>query len=254
MFTECFEVLTWDAFRNRYSAQLGVRGGERRARRRARASVRRPGPPARRPTRHARPTIAPCSAQDSDRRGLPGRLHRVHPRRLAPQLHQQTRQARAAGRLGERLVEPVAQRAQSRPAAAPGPLLAEPDQTAQHLEMRLGAALGGPRGAQRLQQRPDVQQVGRLLLGRLRDAGARVPPGRDEALGLQGAQRLADGDPGDPVAPGEQLLGQPAAGLKVPEMMSSRIAVHTAVRGNPQTEPPPLSAVETPPQPRERIR
>ena len=43
---------------------------------------------------------------------------------------------------------------------APGPLLAQPDQAAQDLQMGLGAALGGTGRAERLQQHAHLQEVG----------------------------------------------------------------------------------------------
>ena len=104
--------------------------------------------------------------------------------------------------------------------------------------MGLRAPLGGPRGAERLQQQPDLQQIGGLLLGGLGDTRAGVPAGDDEALRLQGAQCLADRDARDAVAARQLLLGEPAAALEGTgdDVVADRRA-HRA-GGNAHTEPP----------------
>ncbi|CAM5741943.1 hypothetical protein SHIRM173S_02192 [Streptomyces hirsutus] len=117
--------------------------------------------------------------------------------------------------------------------ALAGPLLPQPDQAAQHLQVGLGAALRGAGGSERFQQQPHLQQVGGLLLGGFRDARARVAPGHHEALGLQGAQGLPDGDARDAVAAGEEFLGEPAATLVdtrddvVPDRRAHRVRRNT---------------------------
>jgi hypothetical protein len=184
--------------------------------------------------------MAPCSAQYRVGRSLDDE----HPGDLVPKLGQRRRQRRAAAGLGERLVEPTAQGAQVVAVALPGAFLAQPDQTAQHLQMGLRAALRRTGGAERLEEQPHLQQIGRLLLGGLRDARARVPPGHHEALGLQGTQRLADGDAGDAVTAGEEFLGEPAAAFVdarddvVPDRRAHR------VRGNTHDRPPAFIPVK----------
>lgn len=202
MFTEGCEVLTVGRSRGRCaavarSAWTAVSARARSASPRATAS-----------------TIAPCSAHDFT--GRAGCLHHVHPRHLVPHLREQGDQPGTPGGLRERLVEPAAQGPQILALAPPGPLLAQPDQPAQHLEVGLGAPPGRPGGRQGLQQHPHLQEVGGLLLGRLGHTGARVAPRGHEPLGLQGPQRLADRDARDSVPAGQHFLGQPAARFEDP--------------------------------------
>ncbi len=228
MFTGCCEVLTrsdrspapGNRSRCTHVRPLGVQRCDRP----------RPLTVAARHRVHDRPVLRP----GVDRTGR--RLHRVHPGDLVPELGERRGQGVASGGLGERLVEPAAQGAQILAVAPPGPLLAQPDQAAQHLEVGLGAPLGGPGGTQRLQEHAHLQQVGGLLLGGLGDTRARVPPGHHEALGLQGAQGLADGDARDAVPAREQFLGEPAAALVdtgddvVPDRRAYRVRRNTHVR------------------------
>lgn len=88
------------------------------------------------------------------------------------ELGEQRDESGAAGRLGEGLVEPAAQRARILTLAPAGPFLAQPDQAPEHLQMGFRAAPRGACRTQRLQEHPHLQEVGGLLHGGLGDTGA----------------------------------------------------------------------------------
>ena len=106
------------------------------------------------------------------------------------------------------------------------------DRALERAQVLRGQLRDGETDGHRLERFPHLVGLDELVVRQRPDDGAPPRPDRDEPLGREPAERLANGAAADAEGLGERYLGDSVPGVSAPERISSRRrVVHPFARG-----------------------